>query len=71
MWTCPTCGMPVRSDEHKLRHAKQWCPICKTYHSNPGQKTDAGTITRLCPLLRADDPRNYGAALASSRKESA
>jgi hypothetical protein len=36
----------------------QWCPVCKAYHASPGEKTDAGQLTRPCPLLPDDDPRN-------------
>jgi hypothetical protein len=36
----------------------QWCPVCKTYHVDPGEKTDAGVLTRPCPQIPADDPRN-------------
>ena len=35
----------------------QWCPVCKTFHDDPGEKTDAGRLTRPCPRLAAD-PRN-------------
>jgi hypothetical protein len=31
----------------------QWCPICRTYHRDPGEKTDAGWITKPCPVLKA------------------
>lgn len=38
--------------------APQWCPVCKTYHLEVGEKTDAGKLMRQCPLLSVDDPRN-------------
>ena len=37
----------------------QWCPVCKTYHENVGEKTDIGELTKPCPLIPADDPRNH------------
>jgi hypothetical protein len=36
-----------------------WCPICKTYHHNVGERTDAGKVTRPCPLLADFDARNW------------
>src|SRR4051812_39451238 len=41
----------------------QWCPVCKHYHDNVGEQTDAGLITRACPLVSTDDPRYYGSAI--------
>lgn len=35
-----------------------WCAVCKTYHENVGEKTDAGKLTRQCPRIPVDDPRN-------------
>jgi hypothetical protein len=37
----------------------QWCPVCKGYHADPGQRTDAGVVLRRCPLLSEDDPRQH------------
>jgi hypothetical protein len=37
----------------------QWCPICKTYHHNVGERTDAGKVTRPCPLLADFDAQNW------------
>lgn len=46
----------------KLRTADeplpQWCPVCKTYHTEPGEKTDAGRLVRQCPSIPLTDPRN-------------
>lgn len=36
----------------------QWCPVCKTYHDEVGEKTDAGELTRQCPRIPVDHPRN-------------
>lgn len=36
----------------------EWCPVCKTTHVDPGARTDAGKLTRQCPAIPADDPRN-------------
>ncbi len=38
--------------------SEQWCPVCKTYHANPGVKTDAGALVTRCPVIPATDPRN-------------
>lgn len=38
----------------------QWCPVCRTYHAEVGEKTDAGAVTRPCPLIPTCDPRYYG-----------
>jgi hypothetical protein len=38
---------------------KEWCPVCHTYHVDPGRKTDAGRLTRQCPLLPADVGANH------------
>lgn len=40
--------------------ATQWCPVCKRYHEEVGESTDAGLITRACPLIPTTDPRYYG-----------
>lgn len=37
---------------------EEWCPICKTYHFNPGEKSDSGKVTRECPEIPSTDPRN-------------
>lgn len=36
----------------------EWCPVCKTYHHNPGVRTDAGGLVEQCPEIPKDDPRN-------------
>lgn len=38
--------------------ANQWCSVCHSYHVNVGEKTDAGELTRQCPLLDKNDPAN-------------
>jgi hypothetical protein len=38
----------------------QWCPVCKQYHQNVGEMTDAGTVTRACPNVPTDHPRYFG-----------
>lgn len=35
-----------------------WCPVCKNYHTEPGERTDAGKLTRQCSRIPADDLRN-------------
>lgn len=35
-----------------------WCPVCKTMHRDVGERSDAGAVTRPCPRIPADDPRN-------------
>jgi hypothetical protein len=47
--------------------AHQWCPICKRYHDDVGEKTDAGDITRPCPRIPTDDPRYYGSEFYTGR----
>lgn len=53
---CPYCFYPSRVPPDTRKG--EWCPVCHTYHVNPGEKTDAGKLTRQCPLLSGDDPRN-------------
>jgi hypothetical protein len=36
----------------------QWCPVCKTYHKNVGEKTDSGYVTRPCPISPLTAPWN-------------
>lgn len=38
----------------------QWCSVCKAYHVNAGESTDAGIITRACPKVPTNDSRYYG-----------
>jgi hypothetical protein len=33
----------------------QWCPVCKTYHVEVGEKTDAGRLVKPCPRLRGEE----------------
>jgi hypothetical protein len=50
--------------EHKPSQPQsQWCPICKTFHRDVGEATDAGVATRACVLVPTDDPRYYGSAV--------
>lgn len=35
----------------------EWCPVCKTYHTDPGARRDDGRPMRPCPLL----PLHHGA----------
>lgn len=51
------------SYEIKPDVADQWCPVCKTFHREVGETTDAGRITRACPLLPTTDPRYYGSPI--------
>jgi hypothetical protein len=44
-------------NEQNLEH---WCSVCKNYHIHPGERTDAGRITRPCPNLATEDPVYYG-----------
>lgn len=50
--TTITIGKPLPKGQ------PQRCPVCGTYHHGVGEKTDAGRLTRPCPRLSADDPRN-------------
>jgi hypothetical protein len=49
----------VTKDGLRPGDGRQWCPVCKLYHRHVGERTDAGHTTRPCPLLPANDPRNY------------
>jgi hypothetical protein len=55
-------GVLVGRDGRSLTRP-QWCPVCKTYHGDVGEQTDAGLITRACPLLPTDNPRYFGSPL--------
>lgn len=41
------------------RALPEWCPVCHTYHHDVGEKTDAGRLTRPCPLLPAGVGANH------------
>lgn len=43
------------------RSRAQWCPVCRSHHDNPGEKTDRGALIRRCPMLPDSDPRNIPA----------
>jgi hypothetical protein len=49
--------------ERKRQPQPQWCSICKTFHRDVGEATDAGVATRACPLVPTNDPRYYGSAV--------
>jgi hypothetical protein len=34
----------------------EWCPVCHSYHVDPGVKTDAGRVVRDCPRVPAPEP---------------
>jgi len=45
-------------DRLDLGEHNQWCPVCKSYHADPGVRTDAGALVRPCPAIPSHDPRN-------------
>lgn len=44
----------IGRESREVPGAPEWCPICHTYHVDPGGKTDAGRVTRPCPRSPAD-----------------
>ena len=32
-----------------------WCPVCHSYHREPGEKTDAGSIVKPCRAVSGED----------------
>lgn len=42
----------ILREHHRLpKKCSLWCPVCHTYHPDPGEKTDAGQIARPCNRL--------------------
>lgn len=52
---CATGNIVTSDDQQPL---PEWCPVCHTYHRDPGSKTDAGKLVRRCGHLSPDDPLN-------------
>lgn len=49
---------PIKPPE-RAPEVVPWCPVCKSYHTDPGEKTDAGALIRRCSVIDRDDPRNH------------
>lgn len=64
-----TAGMK----QHEATH-REWCPVCHSYHVDPGEKTDAGQLTKPCPASPKDavwnqlPPRTTAEANANARR---